>query len=360
MEMEGFFMRKKISFYLAFFLPIQMIGSYFLSKNTAFIERFYVPFVFKNLSSFWSTITCQIPFSIGLILVPIIFSGIAFYLFKQFRLKHKNRWQNLLGTISIMYFVYLLHWGFLYNRVPLPALLGFETSQIQSDELDSLCNELVNNTNNIRSKIPDKQLLKENHEIVFKKSKNAYLAYYNNKELYGLANPNLKKATGSTLLSYLNTAGIYNFLSAEANVNSHSLSFEMPFTATHELAHQAGFASEDEANYIAYLTCKNSSDSLFQYSANYGIVFRAINLLYLKDSTAAKLYSHKLNTQVKADRKREYAEWEKYRNPFQKYISGPFYDLFLKSNGEIDGADSYDKVIDLILAEKRKSKIRKP
>jgi Protein of unknown function (DUF3810) len=353
---RGFFMKKNISFYLCLFLPIQIIGSYFLSQNTTFIERFYVPYVFKNLRTFWATITSNFSFSIGLILVPFLLLALFYSLFKKFKTPQSSPWQQLFASISILYFVYLLHWGFLYNRTPLPDLLGFEKSETSVADLDSLCHELVLKTNEKRSKISDNQLLDTNFEQVFEKSKAAYQQYYITNSLFGLANPNLKKAAGSTFLSYLSTAGIYNFLSAEANVNTNSLSFELPFIATHELAHQAGFASEDEANYIAYITCKNSSDPIFQYSANYGVVFRAINLLGLKDSTAAKSYASKLNNQVRADRMREKTEWEKYRNPFQKYIAGPFYDLFLKSNGEIDGANSYDKVIDLILAEKRKSK----
>jgi Protein of unknown function (DUF3810) len=353
-------MRKNESFYLALFLPIQVIAFYFLSKNTAFIERFYVLLVFKNLRDFWANITCHFSFSIGLIMVPILFLGLFIYLFKKFKTKNKNRWYTLLTTCSLLYFMYMLHWGFLYDRTPLTDLLDLEKSEIKTYELDSLCKELVIETNSNRDKLTDDQLIETDFDVIFKKSKSAYLAYYKTNQLFGLANPNLKKATGSTLMSYLSTGGMYNFLSAEANVNTHNLSFETPFTATHELAHQAGFASEDEANYIAYLTCKNNSDTLFQYSATYGVVFRALNLLYLKDSTAAKSYSEKLNLKVKADRKRERAEWEKYQNPFQKYVSGPFYDLFLKSNGEIDGANSYDKVIDLILAEKRKSTSNKP
>jgi cbb3-type cytochrome oxidase subunit 3 len=118
--MEGFFMKKNLSFYLALLLPIQIIGSFFLGKNSAFIERFYVPYVFKNLSSFWAYITRHSSLSIGFILVPLLFLALFYFLYKKFKKKQNYRWQQLVATISISYFVYLMHWGFLYNRTPLP------------------------------------------------------------------------------------------------------------------------------------------------------------------------------------------------------------------------------------------------
>src|SRR5690554_7630473 len=46
-----------------------------------------------------------------------------------------------------------------------------------------------------------------------------------------------------------------------------------PFTACHELAHQAGIGFEDEANYIGFVLARQSDDALFRYSAYYATVW---------------------------------------------------------------------------------------
>ena len=336
------------------FFLVQFLCFYGIGKSTSFMERVYMPFVFKPLNALLATITKPFPFSVGLLFWYLAIGFMIIFFAKKFVKKHPNRWTYLLSTINVVFCIYMLTWGLLYSRPSLPDLLGIETAPIQTHELDSLCKELVKATNATREALANKNLEDTDYEAIFKQAEQAYKSKSEAQFFFTLPNPNLKKASGSTLLSYLNTGGIYNFMTAEANVNTNNLSFEVPFTAYHELAHQAGFASEDEANYIAYLTCKSHPDPLFKYAANYAIVFRATNLLALRDSTAAKEYLGQLNPLVQQDRKQEYARWLQYQNGFQKYISGPFYDLFLKSNGEIDGESSYDKVIDLILAEKRK------
>ena len=67
-------------------------------------------------------------------------------------------------------------------------------------------------------------------------------------------------------MSYTNITGIYSPFTAEANVNVSVPKSTLLFTTMHEMAHQRGFASENEANFIAYLTCIAHPDVDFQYS----------------------------------------------------------------------------------------------
>src|SRR5690606_3678956 len=71
------------------------------------------------------------------------------------------------------------------------------------------------------------------------------------------------------IISYLGTAGYYNPLTGEAQVNTAMPGFTQPFTALHELAHQSGVGPEDEANFIAFIAGIGSEKVLFRYSAYY-------------------------------------------------------------------------------------------
>ena len=85
------------------------------------------------------------------------------------------------------------------------------------------------------------------------------------------------------ILSTLKIAGLYAPWTGETIVSPNEPDFTLPFLAAHELAHAAGVAREDEANYAAFQACM-AGDERFQYAATiYGLRYsmdalRGINL----------------------------------------------------------------------------------
>lgn len=70
----------------------------------------------------------------------------------------------------------------------------------------------------------------------------------------------------SDFFSQQNIKGYYFPFSLEANYNNLMYIANLPDTMCHELSHLKGFIFEDEASFLAYLGCINSSDTLFIYS----------------------------------------------------------------------------------------------
>ncbi len=68
------------------------------------------------------------------------------------------------------------------------------------------------------------------------------------------------------ILRTLKIAGLYAPWTGETIVSPNEPDFTLPFLAAHELAHAAGVAREDEANYAAYKACM-AGDARFQYAA---------------------------------------------------------------------------------------------
>ena len=75
-----------------------------------------------------------------------------------------------------------------------------------------------------------------------------------------------KPVLASKLMSYANIGGMFFPFTMESNINVDNPFSTVPWTMAHELAHQCGFMREDEANFIAYLACKESDDALMRYS----------------------------------------------------------------------------------------------
>ena len=71
-------------------------------------------------------------------------------------------------------------------------------------------------------------------------------------------------------------AGYLNPFTLESNINLNIPKLNFIVTAAHEMAHQVGFASESEANFIALLLVFKNSDSHIRYA---GLTF-ALNYCY--------------------------------------------------------------------------------
>lgn len=151
-------------------------------------------------------------------------------------------------------------------------------------------------------------------------------------------------------MSYTGITGIYIPYTGEANVNINSTDFMLPSTVAHEMAHQRGFAREDEANYIAYLTCSMHPDRDFQYSGVMLALIYSMNALAENDIEAYKVLRSKYSEGVKNDLRYDAEFWAKYEGKTQE-ISNNVNNTYLKSNGQKDGVQSYGRMVDLLIAE---------
>ena len=161
-----------------------------------------------------------------------------------------------------------------------------------------------------------------------------------------------KPVLASELMSYANIGGMFFPFTMESNINVDNPFFVVPWTMTHELAHQCGFMREDEANFIAYLACKQSDDALMRYSGYLLAYDNAVSALRKVDPEAAKAIGSGLSAAVRRDLAQRAEHWAQYEGPIQD-VSNAANDTYLKANDQADGMRSYGRMVDLLLAEQR-------
>ncbi|GFI68922.1 hypothetical protein IMSAG249_00743 [Lachnospiraceae bacterium] len=152
--------------------------------------------------------------------------------------------------------------------------------------------------------------------------------------------------------------GYYFPFSMEANFNRQMYITNMPVTMCHELSHLKGFILEDEANFIGYLACVDSSDLLFEYSA-YLSVIGYLDRDFIKaigEDRDVYLAHPQISQQVALDRKFLTQEaWDAVekkavlRTETVKQAADTFLDTTLTLNGVQDGTISYSRVVKLLL-----------
>ena len=153
----------------------------------------------------------------------------------------------------------------------------------------------------------------------------------------------------SEVMNYLLISGFYFPYTGEANVNVREGRLYFPFTACHEKAHQYGVMREDEASFLAFLACMESTDEDFRYSA----LVKAYQVL------SNRLYYTNLNKYYELSKtldKRVALDIQLYREHTIKYVgkASDFAehanDTYLKSQGQETGTASYGELADLIIA----------
>lgn len=339
-------MNLKIKRILKFLLILIFIV--ILLFNKAKNEWFYSSYtlIYPIWIDLISTITNFLKLNIGdliyLISLPILFK----YLYKS-----KTRRDFLSKTAFTSIFIYsffYLSWGIHYNKKSINEEYAFG---------DYLINELVETTdyyirkvNNIHEKLsvsPNQKvtLTSSFEEIVFECKKSI-------KELktINISTENLKvnKSYFSLLISYLGFNGYINPFTLEANINSRLPKISYPSTISHEIAHQIGYASENEANYIGIITNQISKNMEINYSGNLLALQYLLRELYLNNKI---LYNNKIEKINKGVLKNidEKAEFSKnYKNMLEPFVKKA-YDLYLKKNNQSYGIKSYGLVVNLLI-----------
>lgn len=234
----------------------------------------------------------------------------------------------------------MLLWGFNYYQPDPSEALHLKVKNGYSlAEVDRLSIQLIREMNQSRLQISDSQI---NHYVLVRE------------------NPSIKKALFPSWGDKLGYLAFYQPITGEAIIRDDLPPLLKPFTLEHEKAHQSGYASETEANFIAFLAAEASTDPLLRYSTQIQLFSYAQNAslwLAAKKGDVAlwkKIVERNkslVSPKVLADRqkiKAFFASRQENRIPGSDKI----YDQFLQWNNQAKGLESYDDVIRWVLAYK--------
>ena len=263
-------MQKK--YYLPLGLLIQIVLVQLISFFPEFIESFYSNGLYTSISNFSRIIFGFIPFSIGDFgyLFAIVFLIIGYIKNRKIiKLSWKDRSLKILSYFSVFYFFFNILWGLNYYRVPLFEKLKIE-KEYSNDDLLKFTQILITKTNAIHSQITKNDSIKVvfpySQEQVFEMNLKGYQSLSKQIPSLNYKHSSIKKSLFSLPLSYMGFSGYLNPFTNEAQVNDKIPMYNFPTTVTHEMAHQLGYASESEANFIGFLASINNENSYFQYS----------------------------------------------------------------------------------------------
>jgi len=342
---------------LTIFLPIQLVLIGWASRNPEWVEKYYSSGLYPTLSGFMRRLLGWIPFSVGDVLYGILFFSILGWIWYLYETRFSpilEQTYRIGAFLSVIIFLFHLLWGMNYYRVSLQEKLGIASLQYDTIQLNRTAEKHIKRINAIHSKIVKNDSLVPKLPYskykVFSIASNAYKDMsYKNVDL-NFKHRSVKKSLFSIPLSYMGFSGYLNPFTGESQVNRKIPITTFPITTTHEMAHQLGYASETEANYIGYLVCRQNKDLYFQYSGEFMAIKFLIYEVSKYNPDLGEKYFQSLNFGIRKNIQYNQDIWDSYKTNI-KPISQKIYDHYLKANDQENGLKSYNAMVAFLIVE---------
>jgi hypothetical protein len=306
------------------------------------IERWYSTALYPRIQAIVTPLTNRVPFALLDAAVAILIAILVAWLAARIR---REGWRRALvhftGAVivwaAVLYLVFLGLWGLNYRRIPLERKLDYERSRVTRAGVIDLANRSVGLAN---AEYAPAHAASFNHGTLAAAFASAERALGARRvAVTGVA----KRSALSLYFRRAAIDGMTDPIFLEIIVNPDVLPIERPFVLAHEWAHLAGYASESEANFIAWLTCARG-DALARYSGALVAYSHAVSALPRSDRAGVA----RLDEGPLADLRAIAARYER-SSPAVRRAANEVYDKYLKANRVEEGIASYDAVLGLIV-----------
>lgn len=323
-----------------------------------------------------ATVTSVFPFSVGEVLfvalilyLPVWIYALVVALRRKYSLHHvRTKTRRLLqapfAILLVVLCIFMFTFAPAYHQKPIGVTLGVDEVNIYDGDLYDTLDYFVNELNDCAAEIEfsdGKSVLPLSFPALSSEINSSFQIA---SECRNISTGTLvsicpasgvpaKQFTLSPLLTKFGLAGVFTFYTGEANVNSSLPDCSLPYYTAHELSHQRGIASENDANFVAFLVCQASTNSYVRYSGHLktlqvivGELSRALPastedeyLMGVKEKVNEILAG--LDERVVADWNAEADFYAAKTDEALSNIADDLNDTYLKAQGQKAGSDSY-------------------
>ena len=266
-----------------------------------------------------------------------------------------------------LFVVFQLIWGLNYLQ-PDPTYafnIKVQTpknAQIALDQMNALTYELIQELNLTKQEILSETTNASNFDQLVDHVHQDYEKVSGVFPRLKMEQQSVKKAIFPILGDYIGYLAFYQPITGEAIVRADLPLLTQPYTIAHEMAHQLGYGSETEANFIAFVVASESKDPVLKYSMllqmfTYAQDAQLLLLAGTKGFDAWKMQIAKNKAMLSPAVLKDRAEIKAFfaaRADKQIQASNQMYDQFLKWNQQAAGLDSYADVLKWVRAYRLK------
>jgi hypothetical protein len=356
--------RRRAGTALAVLVMMVVVLRLLAARSPEIVEHGYARPIYPRIAAVLTAATGSVPFSIAeWVVVLSLLAALVAVVRATRRILHAPRPFQAFGdsvlrvaiAAVLVYFVFLLLWGFNYQRSPLAASVGLPMAAPRPGELAAACAALIEESETLRADVREDgngiAMVRGGVAGALARAGLGYDALDDQWPVVAGEAAPAKRVLLSPLLAFLGISGVFMPFTGEANVNATLPEWTLPFVAAHEIAHQRGFAREDEANFLAYASCARHPDPAARYSAALEGSLYALAALRAVDPAAHQALQSRRGPAVKRDLDALEAWRRRYKGRAAD-VHEKVNDAYLRAQGT-EGVTSYGRMVDLLLAERR-------
>ncbi len=347
-------MRKHTKLIISLSLILQILLIKVLANFPEFVEKYYSNGIYQWISKGMHFSFGWIPFSVGDMLYTIAVLYIIRWFYKnrkRLRKDTKNYLLDILSAISLGYFAFHILWAFNYYRLPLHTSLDIK-NEYSTAQLVTFTQDLILKTNAIHRSIEkndtSKVVMPYTKRELIKLTPKGYEQLAKDYPHLAYKPSSLKRSIYSLPLTYMGFSGYLNPFTNEAQIDGLIPKYRYPTTTSHEIAHQLGYAAENEANFIGALAAMKHENIYFNYSGYSFALQHCLNDIYLRDPLKYKALLMTVNSGVLKNYEEMRLFWKSYENISEVFFKNT-YSGYLKANNQKGGIESYSYVVALLV-----------
>jgi len=348
-------------------LPLTWAVQAWTRSHPEFVENVYSRKIYPVIAEFVGTLTGWTSYSFAELLILLV---VTVTLFKKFRalrglLRKRRSLKNVaahglsfsLAIVGILYFWGMFGWAFNYHRQSFLVSENLDRVGITAPELQRLSLSLANEANELRRHLEedDDGLLRllESRRDALERGTLAFSSQGQEYETLRDGYVSRPKGPVINLLPWMHIAGVFFPYTGEANVTMTQPNHSLLFAGCHEMAHQLGWAREEEANFVGYAVCRRHPDEDYRYAAAQGALRYSLGALRAMDKDLAASVVATLGPGLRRDWEASNIYWERYDGALGENAQR-VNDAYLKAQGQEEGVRSYGMMVDLLVADFRR------
>lgn len=341
-------------------LPVTILLQLLAGAVPEAVERYYSRGLYPHIVKFVSAFSEWTALSLVEFVILLFLALTLFRVYRAIRgLARKRRTarnvaaqalSGLLALTGLLYAWGVFAWGFNYQRVPFVQSQQLDISPATPIELRLLCEGLARDAGELRETLSpiDGDRAMERTRLGFEELWPDY------PDLHGAHVTRVKRVT-IPIFGWLGLGGVFSPYTSEANVNAGQPLPEVLASGCHELAHQAGWAREEEASFVGFAACRRHPDAELRYAVTQSALRYCATALVAVDPDGWREMREKLHPGIRQDWDAIRDYWLRRETPIAD-VAEKVNDTYLKSQGQKDGVGSYRRFVDLLIGDLRRSR----
>ena len=336
-------------------LALITVGLMLIAERFSQLVDMVYPYVTREVQTILAGWSSTVGFTLWQVLVVAMVLAVVVTLVLAITLK-KSIVQWLGWVLAGASVIWLLHtgiYGLNYYAGPISDDVRLGNSEFTAEDLEKATIYFRDMANQMAKEMPrdeNGKLIFDDFDTLAVQAGQGFntLAYEQSGSIFAGCTIPVKKLGWADMYTSMGITGVTMPLTGEAAVNPQIPSISLPFTMCHEMAHRMSIATEDDANFAAFLACLANEDKQFQYSAYYMAFRYCYSALYSagtsETAAAAARIDLEINDYLRYDLTQYDKFFTKHRDDTLSNIADSVNDTYIKVSGDENGTASYGQV----------------